>query len=356
MKFLNLMLIFIPISLICKIIHLSEPLIFLLSALAIVPLAAYIGKATEELAYYTGERIGGLLNASLGNATELIISIFAIKAGLFSVVKASIAGSILGNTLLVLGASMIVGGLKHKRQKFNKGAVEVTSTMLLFSVIAIVVPAFFYNLKDKSIIMNTEKISLFISVVLFIVYVLSIIFSLITHKDIYVEESLIEEIEDIEENEKVKKRWSLWFSIIVLILVTILIALESEVLVSSVTPMTEMLKISESFVGLILIPIIGNAAEHSTAMIMAIKNKMNVAVEISLGSSLQIILFVAPILVFISLFFKPMNLIFTAYELVALIAAVIIANKVSIDGESNWLEGTILIGIYIILAFLFYFL
>lgn len=352
MKFLKIMLICIPISLICNFMKLSPVIIFILSALAIIPLAAYIGKATEEIAEYTGERIGGLLSATLGNATELIISVFAIKAGLFSVVKASIAGSILGNTLLVLGASMIVGGMRFKTQKFNKRAIEVTSTLLLFAVIAITIPAFFFKSLEVKNLGDSEKITIIIAIVLAILYILSIIFSLVTHKEIYREESLVEEIEEAQGN---KKKWSLKFSILVLLLVTIIIAIESEVLVGAVTPMTEIIGISESFVGLILIPIIGNAAEHSTAMVMALKNKMNVALEISLGSSLQIVLFVTPILIFISLLFKPMTIIFDGYELIALISAVVIANKVAIDGESNWLEGAILIGIYFILAVMFFF-
>lgn len=352
MKFLNIMLIFIPISIIAEIMHLSPIWIFILSALAIIPLAAYIGKSTEAIAVYTGDRVGGLLNATLGNATELIISILAIKEGLFAVVKASIAGSVLGNVLLVLGASMLAGGLKFTTQKFNKKAIEVTSTMLLFSIIAITVPAFFEELPSKNLLVNTEKISIVISIILFLIYIATIVFSMITHKDLYVEESVAEEIEEIEEG---KKQWSLWLALLVLIMVTIFIAVESEILVSAVEPMTKILGISESFVGLILIPIVGNAAEHSTAVIMALKDKMNVSMEIAVGSSLQIILFVTPILVFVSLFFKPMSIIFDNFELIALISAVIIANKVSIDGESNWLEGLVLIGIYFILAVMFFF-
>lgn len=352
MKYLNIMLIFIPISIIAEIMHLSPIWIFILSALAIIPLAAYIGRSTEAISVYTGDRIGGFLNATLGNATELIISILAIKEGLFAVVKASIAGSILGNILLVLGASMLAGGIKFNIQTFNKKAIEVTSTMLLFSIIAITVPAFFEELPSKNLLVNTEKISIVISIILFLIYIATIVFSMITHKDLYVEESVAEEREEIEGG---KKHWPLWVALLVLIIVTIFIAIESEILVSAVEPMTKIIGISESFVGLILIPIIGNAAEHSTAVIMAIKDKMNVAMEIAIGSSLQIILFVTPILVFVSLFFKPMSIIFDNFELIALISAVIIANKVSIDGESNWLEGLVLIGIYFILAVMFFF-
>lgn len=352
MKFLNIMLVFIPISLIAEFMHLSPIWIFLLSALAIIPLAAYIGKSTEAIATYTGDRIGGLLNATLGNATELIISILAIRQGLFTVVKASIAGSVLGNILLVLGASMLAGGLKFTTQKFNKKAIEVTSTMLLFSIIAITVPAFFEELPSEHLLMNTEKISIIISIVLFLIYISTIIFSMITHKELYIEESVIGEIEEIEGGEK---HWPLWVALVILAIVTIFIAIESEVLVSAVEPMTEIIGISESFIGLILIPIVGNAAEHSAAVLMAMKNKMNVSMEIALGSSLQIILFVTPILVFVSLLFKPMSIIFDNFELIALISAVIIANKVSIDGESNWLEGLVLIGIYFILGVMFFF-
>ena len=347
MKFLKVLLIFIPLSIIGEFMHFSPTVNFLLSALAIVPLAGMMGEATEEISCYTGPKIGGFLNATFGNATELIISFFALKSGLFDVVKASIAGSVIGNTLLVLGASMLLGGLKYKTQKFNKKVIEVSASMLLFAVIGLSVPAIFTHTINPDLL-NTkyEGLSVFVAVVMFIIYILSLVFSFFTHKDIYSASGNEENLE--------KAKWTLKKSILVLGVSTILIALESEILVSAVEPMTKSLGLSEFFVGIIIIPIIGNAAEHSTAIVMALKNKMDVAVEIAIGSSLQIILFVAPVLIFLSLIFTPMSIVFNPFELAALIVSVLIVNRVANDGESNWLEGIQLLAVYIIIAAAFF--
>lgn len=345
MKFLKYLLIFIPISIIGEFMHLSPTILFLLSALAIVPLAGIMGQATEEISCYTGPKVGGFLNATFGNATELIISFFALKSGLFDVVKASIAGSVIGNTLLVLGASMFIGGLKFKTQSFNKKVIDVSSSMLLFAVIGLSVPAIFTHTVNPELL-NTkyEGLSIIVAIIMFLIYILSLVFSFFTHKDLY--ESSAEEGEEA--------KWSLKKSIGVLAVATVLIAIESEILVGAVEPMTESLGLSQFFVGIILIPIIGNAAEHSTAVVMALKNKMDVAVEIAIGSSLQIILFVAPVLIFLSLLFTPMSIVFNLFELVSLIVSVLIANKVASDGESNWLEGVQLLAVYIIIAAAFF--
>ncbi|MEG1003784.1 calcium/proton exchanger [Clostridium sp.] len=345
MKYLKYLLVFIPISIIAEFMHVSETLIFLLSALAIVPLAGLMGEATEEISCYTGPKIGGFLNATFGNATELIISFFALKSGLFDVVKASIAGSVIGNTLLVLGASMLLGGLKFKTQKFNEKVINMSSSMLLFAVIGLTIPAIFTHTMPESLV-NTkyEGLSIIVAAIMFIIYILSLVFSFFTHKDMYAQ----------DEEENVQAKWSMKKSILVLAIATVCIAIESELLVSAVEPMTASLGLSEFFVGIIVIPIIGNAAEHSTAIVMALKNKMDVAVEIAIGSSLQIILFVAPVLVFLSLIFTPMSIVFNPFELVALIVSVLIANKVATDGESNWLEGVQLISVYIIIAACFF--
>lgn len=346
MKYLRILLIFIPVSLIGEFLHIGAVLEFIFSALAIVPLAGLMGEATEELSVYTGPRVGGFLNATFGNATELIISFFALKAGLFDVVKASIAGSVLGNVLLVLGASMFFGGLKFKTQKFNKNAIEMSSSMLLFSVIGLLIPAIFmFTVKtEMQTTSKYELASIIIAFLMFSIYMMGLIFSFYTHKDLYGSEHI----------EAIETKWSLKKAVMILILATVAIAFESEFLVASVEPMTESLGISNLFVGIILIPIIGNAAEHSTAVMMAIKNKMDVAVEIAIGSSLQIILFVAPVLIFVSLLFKPMSIIFNIFELASLGAAVLIANKVAGDGESNWLEGLQLIVVYVIIAISFF--
>ncbi|WP_302652465.1 calcium/proton exchanger [uncultured Clostridium sp.] len=342
MKILKFMLLFVPISFIGKFLNFSPTIMFILAALSIIPLAGIMGEGTEEISSYTGPKIGGFLNATFGNATELIISFFALKSGLFEVVKSSIAGSIIGNILLVLGASMFIGGLKHKTQNFNINVVETTYSMLLFSLIGLCVPAFFTHTINPNLL-NTryEGLSLVVAIVMFILYILSLIFSFFTHKDLYATTT---------EEEGHESKWSLKKSIAILIIATVIIAIESEFLVGGIEDITSKLGLSEFFVGIILIPIIGNAAEHSTAITMALKNKMDVAIEIALGSSLQIILFVAPVLIFLSLLFTPMSIIFNPFELVSLIASVIIANKVASDGQSNWLEGAQLMAVYFIIA------
>ena len=347
MKFLRYLLLLVPVSIVFEFMHLSPTLIFITSCLAIIPLAGLMGQATEEISVYSGPRIGGFLNATFGNATELIIAFFALKEGLFDVVKASIVGSVIGNILLILGLSMILGGYKFKTQSFNKKAVEVSSSMLLFSVIGLSIPAIFtHTIKVDLLTTKYENLSVAIALIMFVIYILGLFFSFYTHKDIY----------GTEHKEEVESKWSLKKSVLVLIIATVFIAIESEFLIGSVDSMTETLGLSEFFVGIIIIPIIGNAAEHSTAVVMAMKNKMDVAVEIAIGSSLQIILFVAPVLIFLSLLFKPMSIIFNEFELVALIVAVVIANRVSNDGESNWLEGVQLVAVYIIIAICFFIL
>ncbi|CUN81468.1 calcium/proton exchanger [Clostridium sp. NSJ-49] len=341
MKILKFMLIFIPISIVGKFMNFSPSIMFILAALSIIPLAGLMGEGTEEISFYSGPKIGGFLNATFGNATELIISFFALKEGLFEVVKSSISGAIIGNILLVLGASMFAGGLKHKVQKFNINVVETTSSMLLFAVIGLCIPAVFTHTLNQSLL-NTryEGLTLVVAIIMFILYLCSLFFSFFTHKDLY----------SVTYEEEGKAKWSLKKAIIVLVVATILIAIESEFLVSGVEDITSKLGLSEFFVGIILIPIIGNAAEHTTAITMALKDKMDVALEIALGSSLQVILFVAPILIFLSLLFTPMSIIFNQFELVALIVSVLIANKVAGDGQSNWLEGAQLMAVYLIIA------
>lgn len=345
MKILKYLLIFVPVSLLGELFHVPEVWKFIISALAIIPLAGLMGESTEVISYYAGNRIGGFLNATFGNATELIIAFFAMKAGLFDVVKASIAGSVIGNILLVMGLSMLAGGLKYKTQYFSQKVLDVTSSMLLFAVIGLTVPAIFTHTVPADLISTRyEGLSVVVAVIMFCIYILSLVFSFYTHKDLYA----------AEEKEEEKPAWSLRTAILVLVGATILIGLESEIFVGTVEPMTEAMGLSEFFVGIILVPIIGNAAEHSTAVLMALKNKMNVAIEIALGSSLQIILFVTPVLIFLSLLFKPMSIVFNAFELVALLFSVLIANRLASDGESNWLEGVQLIAVYIIIAAAFF--
>lgn len=347
MKLLRFLLIFIPVSLAGEYLKFSPTMLFILSALAIIPLAGLMGEATEEISFYSGPRVGGFLNATFGNATELIIAFFAMKAGLFDVVKASIAGSVIGNILLVLGASMLAGGLKYKSQHFNQRAIDVSSSMLLFAVIGLIIPAIFtHTMPSKLLTTRYEALSVAVALIMFAIYLLSLVFSFYTHKDLY----------SVDHSQESTAKWSLPKAVLVLIGATVLIGLESELFVGAVEPMTKAMGLSEFFVGIILVPIIGNAAEHSTAIVMASKNKMDVAVEIALGSSLQIILFVTPVLIFLSLLFSPMSIIFNEFELIALIFAVIIANRVASDGESNWLEGVQLIAVYFIIAAAFFIL
>jgi len=336
------LLIFIPISILIHYMHIGGPSVqFLLTALAIVPLAALLGEATEELSKYTGAKLGGFLSATFGNVTELILSFFALKEGLFDIVKASIAGSMIGNVLLVLGISMFMGGLKNKTQTFSKEGVNTSVSLLTLAVISLVIPAVCTgNLSTTDLNpINYENLSIVIAIVMLIVYCCSLYFSFFTHKDLYG-----------VDHEASEKKWKRSTAIAVLLIATSFVAIESELLVANIEPMTQQLHLSKLFVGLIIIPIIGNAAEHATAVTMAIKNKMDIAIEIAIGSSLQIILFIAPILVLLSLLFKPMALIFNTYEIVALGVTVIIANKACNDGESNWLEGLQLVSVYIILA------
>lgn len=347
MKFLKYMLIFIPISFIAKFMNASPTTMFILSCLSIIPLAGLMGEGTEEISFYSGPKIGGFLNGTFGNATELIISFFALKEGLFDVVKSSIAGAVIGNVLLVVGASMLAGGIKYKTQHFNQKVSEVSSSMLIFAVLGLCIPALFTHTVDPNLL-NTryEGLSIFVALIMIIIYALSLFFSFNTHKDIY---------STTQENEGSPK-WSLGKAITILVLSTIIIAIESEFLVNGIEPITESLGWSQFFVGIILIPIIGNAAEHSTAVIMALNDKMDIALEIAIGSSLQIILFVAPVLIFLSLFFTPMSIVFNQFELIALIASVLIVNRVSHDGESNWLEGIQLLAVYLIISASFFIL
>ena len=346
MKVLYSLLVFIPVAIIGHFIGFNDVLMFIFSALSIVPLAGLMGKATESVAYYVGSKWGGFLNATFGNATEIIIGIMGLKAGLFDVVKSSIVGSVMGNILLVLGLSMLCGGLKYKTQSFNKSAVTVTSSMLLFAVLGLCIPAIFtYTMPDKILTTQYEGVNIILAIVLLLIYVAQIIFTFFTHKDM---------LSDDTEEEMEKPNWSVKVSVLILIVSTVFIAILSEFFVGAVEPMAEQVGLPLTFTGIILVPIIGNAAEHSTAIIMALKNRMNIAIEIALGSSLQIILFVAPLLILVSLVWQPMSIIFTPFELVSVFASVLIANKLVEDGKSNWIEGFMLVAIYIVLGTMFF--
>ena len=350
MKRLRWLLIFFPIALVAELAHGNELIIFAASALAIVPLAGVLSEATEVLAEKTGPRIGGLLNATLGNAAELIITLFAIQAGLLELVRASIIGSILGNLLLVLGLSILAGGLKNGLQRFDRGHVGLDATLTILAVIAISVPSIF-NAAIEPDTTRVEELSLTAAAAMLIIYVLSIVYSLRSKR-----------IEAIEagpgtQTSHAGARWNTRQAVGVLALATLGIVLMSEFLVGAVEPVTKVLGFSEFFVGIIIVPIIGNVAEHIVAMQVAMKNQMDLSLSIALGSSLQIALFVAPVLVFISLLMgHPLTLEFTGYEMISLTAAAVIAAFVSLDGESNWLEGAMLLVVYAIVALAFFFL
>ena len=325
--------------------------IFCASVLAILPLAAMIGRSTEVLADQLGGGIGGLLNATFGNAAELIIALMALRAGLYDVVKASITGSIIGNILLVLGLAVLAGGVKHRRQTFNRTSAGIGATLLVLSAIGLVVPAIFHHIVRGTAAARERQMSLEIAIVLFTLYIASLFFSLKTHRHLYTGESTgTAHAHDGD-------AWSTRKSMVVLALATAGVALMSEALVGAVEATASSLGLTEVFVGVILVAIIGNAAEHSTAVLMAMKNEMDLAVNIAIGSSIQVALFVAPVLVFASYAFgHPMDLVFSTFEVVAVSIAAGVATLVAMDGESNWMEGAQLLGVYVILGLAFYFL
>jgi len=350
MRYLRWLLLFIPVAIVVELLHGNEVLLFATSALAVIPLAGLMGEATEALAEKTGPRLGGLLNATLGNAAELIITLFAVRAGLLDLVKASLIGSILGNVLLVMGFSILLGGLKNGVQKFDRSQVGVDSTMAILAVIALSIPSFF-NAAIEPDTLRVEELSVLTAVAMIIIYGLSLLYSLRAHPAVEAESG------PVAAPVRREPHWDTRKALGVLVLATIGIALMSEFLVSSVEPVTQQLGFSEFFVGIIIIPIIGNVAEHIVAVQMALKNQMDLSLSIALGSSLQIALFVAPVLVFVSpLLGYPLTLEFNGFEVIALTAAAVIAALVALDGESNWLEGAMLIAVYSIIALAFFFL
>ncbi|HXG85171.1 MAG TPA: calcium/proton exchanger [Pyrinomonadaceae bacterium] len=372
---LDWLLIFVPIAIAMRFIpSLDNPTwLFIVSCIAIIPLAGWMGKATEHLAERLGEGIGGLLNATFGNAAELIIALFALSKGLEGVVKASITGSIIGNLLLVLGLSLLSGGVKFKEQKFNRTAASMSATALTLAAIALLVPSIFHIVAAQVPVAaggwtpaKEQSLSLAIAIVLIVTYGFTLLFSLVTHKKLFVGEAMqgaakkvgheLEQCED-KDDKTHKEVWSRGKSITVLLVATAFVALISEFLVGAIEQARGSLGLTEVFVGVIVVAIIGNAAEHSSAILMAMRNKMDLSLSIAMGSSLQIALFVAPVLMFASyLFGRPMSLEFTIPEVVAVIASILIAQQISSDGESNWVEGVQLLSVYAVLAILFYFL
>ncbi len=348
---LLILLLSVPVALLAETGHWGEVWVFILSAVGVIPLAHYIGKSTEALAHYTGPRLGGLLNATLGNAAELIITIFAIREGLLDLVKASITGSILGNILLVLGMSMVAGGLRHGVQSFNRQQASNNAILLSLAIVALVVPSLFSHYIGPETSIEVEVLSLGVAGVMILLYLLGLVFSYRLIRKPF------SPTKTQPESTPGHDFWPLRTSLVILAVSTIGVAFLSELLVGSVEPVVARLGISEFFLGIVLIPLIGNVAEHLVAVQVAMDNKMDLSVEICIASSLQIALFVAPVLVFVSLIMgNPLTLIFNQFELIALIAGVMIATMVSADGESNWLEGAELLAVYAILGLAFFLL
>lgn len=345
------LLVFTPLALLAAHFHVSPLLVFIFSAIAIIPLAKYIGDATEQLATHTGPAFGGLMNATFGNVTELIIGIFALQAGLIEVVKASITGSIIGNILLVLGTAIFFGGLKREKQTFNLTAAKAAGSMLILAAIALVIPAVFAVTTPAVASISLLQLSFFVSLLMIFAYVAHLIFTLRTHKHLYAGEHGEKE----SEADLLAPNWKISTSIIILGLSTVAVAFVSDVLVAAITPLVTQFGWSQLFIGAILIAIVGNVAEHSSAIQAALKNRMDLALSISIGSATQIIMFVAPALVLVSFVLaKPMNLVFNLFELVSIVFAVFVVNAVTDDGESNWLEGVQLLVAYAILAVAFF--
>jgi Ca2+:H+ antiporter len=350
---------FIPIAIALELAHAGAVVTFFASALGVIPTAALMGRATEELAVRSGPGIGGLLNVTFGNAPELIIALFALGAGLHEVVKASIIGSIMGNVLLVLGASMFFGGFKRDRQYFDRTAASAQSSMLLLAAAAMVMPAIFELVEGRGLPQpgaervhydtTVQGLSAAVACVLIFSYVAGLWFSLKTHRDLF--NPVHEAGEDPEHGEP----WTVRKSVMALGIAGVAVGVMSEILVDSISDAAETLGLSEFFIGVIVVAIVGNAAEHWVAVLVAIKDKMDLAVNIAIGSSAQIALFVAPVLVLTSFFLgpHPMALVFNGFELGGILLAIIIANHVTNEGESTWYEGVQLLAVYVVLGIAF---
>jgi Ca2+:H+ antiporter len=350
---------FIPIAIALELAHAEPTIIFVASALGVIPTAALMGRATEELAARSGPGIGGLLNVTFGNAPELIIAFFALNAGLQEVVKASLIGSILGNVLLVMGAAMFIGGRKRERQTFDRTAASAQSLMLLLAAVALVMPAVFQlvsggglpNPRSESSEFSSdlEKLSVGVSIILLLSYAAGLIFSLRTHKDLFNPSH--------DEEDHGGEPWTVRKAVIMLAIAGVAVGIMSEILVGSITEASASIGLSPFFVGVIVVAIVGNAAEHWVAIYFAARDKMDLAVNIAIGSSAQIALFVAPVLVLLSLFVGPypLALVFNGFELGAIFLAIVIANHVANDGESTWFEGLQLLAVYAVFGLTFYF-
>jgi Ca2+:H+ antiporter len=349
---LNWLLIFVPVAIALEYLAPERHLlVFVAAALAILPLAGWMGRATEQLAERTGEGVGGLLNATFGNAAELIIALAALRAGLHDVVKASIAGSIIGNILLVLGAAMLAGGLRHREQHFNAPGARSQATLLTLAAIALILPAAYNAAAAAHFPGGLGLLSISIAVVLLAVYLLFLVFSLVTHKALF-SGSL-----GPEQHEEHLVPWSTARATTVLAAATVLVAWVSEILVGAIEPTAHEFGLSNVFVGVFMVAILGNAAEHATAVSAALRNRMDLSLSIAIGSSVQVALFVAPVLVLASLVIgpAPMDLAFSAGLVLTVLLSVLITGQVAGDGRSDWLKGVQLLAVYVILGLAFFF-
>ncbi len=344
---LNWLLVFVPVSLALALLKAPPLAVFVTSSLAIVPLAGTIGTATEELALRAGPRVGGLLNATFGNITEVIISILLISAGEFEVVKASLIGSIVGNLVLVLGASFLVGGLRFKEQGFSARAASVHAGSLLLAVTGLLMPALFVNTTGgHATSFQREFVSVSVAAVLIFLYISALVFTLLTHQHLF----------HVPDPTAQEPAWSTFRAVAVLLASALMVGVEAELLTRALEPTIVLLGVSPLFIGLFVIAIIGNAAEHASAVLFALKNRMDIAIEIAFGSSTQIALFVAPLLVFISLaVMRPMDFIFHPFEVIAVALSTVVVAVLTLDGRSNWLEGVQLLGAYVIMGVSFFF-
>ena len=351
----------IPVAVVLELAHAGASLVFIASALGVIPTAALMGRATEELAARSGPGIGGFLNVTFGNAPELIIALFALGAGLHEVVKASLVGSILGNILLVMGAAMLAGGASRERQYFDRTAANVQSLMLLLVTVAMAMPALFELVAGEGLPAPTaraidfppalDRMSVGVAVVLLATYAAGLLFSLRTHRDLF------NPVADEEEQHVREETWSVRRSVAMLALAGVAVGVMSEILVGSITEASESIGLSTFFVGLIVVALVRNAAEHWVAIYFARRDRMDLSVNIAIGSSAQVALFVAPVLVLASFVLGPfpMALVFNGLELGAILLAVLIANQVTQEGESTWFEGAQLLGVYTVLALVFFF-
>jgi Ca2+:H+ antiporter len=347
---LNCLLVMAPVAVGLRLLHASPLLIFGAAALAIIPMAGVLGESTSTLAAYAGPAVGGLLNATLGNATEFIIALVALQGGHIKVVQASLSGSIIGNLLLVLGLSIVAGGIRHGSLRFQRSTASTHSTMLMIAAAGLIMPAIFAMTAYGTLGQTTaalENLSLWTGGTLIVVYLANLFFVFRTRPAAF----------DSAEGRKIKPEGSRAQALLALLLATVILAVLSELLVAEIESVTRAMGMTELFVGVIVVAVIGNAAEHSTAILMARRNQMELALTIAAGSSTQIALLVAPVLVFVSVAMgHPMTLVFHGFEIAAIVLSVVIVEMISSDGETNWFEGAQLLALYVILGAAFYFM